>query len=156
MIKKHKTKPKTSDYKPVFTDVEYKLMQNYGIGNLLDEIGINRVMLLRTMDKMNEDREQLTFRDHLDALRAVSYATGRIASLLEIREELYKPYQEVENQYREGIEQVGELIEKVGVTICGKKEWEQVQLDAMRQIMMNEAAFPKSLKSDRSKRKESP
>jgi hypothetical protein len=155
MAKKRKTKQRTSDYKPAFTDAEYKLMQNYGVGNLLDEIGINRVMLLRTMDKMNEDRKQLTFRDHLDALRAVSYSTGRIASLLEIREELYKPYQEVENHYREGIEQVEELIEKVGVTICGKKEWEKVHLDAMRQIMMDEAASPKSIKSNQSKRKES-
>ena len=55
MTKKRKTKKRTSDYKPAFTDAEYKLMQNYGVGNLLDEIGINRVMLLRTMDKMKRE-----------------------------------------------------------------------------------------------------
>jgi hypothetical protein len=156
MAIKRKTKQRTSDYKPVFTDAEYKLMQNYGVGNLLDDIGINRVMLLRTMDKMNEDRELLTFRDHLDALRAVSYATGRIASLLEIRERLYKPYQEVEKQYRGCFDQVGEIVEELGVKIYGKEQWGKMQLEDMRQIMMNEAASPKSIKSNQSKRKESP
>ena len=129
-------------------------MQNYGVGNLLNEIGINRVMLLRTMDKMNEDREQLTFRDHLDALRAVSYATGRIASLLKIREELFKPYQEVEDKYREGFEIVHELIEEMGVKIGGQEKWDEVKMKAMWQAM-DEAALPKSLKSNQSKRKES-
>ena len=100
MSGKRRTKPRTSNYKPAFTAAEYKLMQNYGVGDLLDEIGINRVMLLRTADKMNQEKEQLSFRDHLDALRAVSYATGRIASLLEIRAELFKPYQEVEEKYK--------------------------------------------------------
>lgn len=154
MTKKRKTKQRTSDYKPAFTDAEYKLMQNYGVGDLLDEIGINRVMLLRTMDKMNEDREQLTFRDHLDALRAVSYATGRIASLLEMREELYKPYQEVGNLYREHFELVNELIEEIGVKIGGQEKWNEVKMKAMWQAM-DEAAPPKSLKSNQSKRKES-
>jgi hypothetical protein len=111
MTKKRKTKQRTSDYKPVFTDTEYKLMQNYGVGDLLDEIGLNRVVLLRTMDKMNEERKQLTFRDHLDTLRSVSYTTGRIASLLEIRERLYQPYQEVEKQYKEYFDQVEEINE---------------------------------------------
>jgi hypothetical protein len=105
------------------------------------------------MDKMNEDRKQLTFRDHLDALRAVSYATGRIASLLEIRERLYKPYQEVEKQYRGCFDQVGEIVEELGVKIYGQEQWEQMQLEDMRQIMMNEAAPPKSLKPDRQNRK---
>lgn len=155
MTKKRKTKQRTSSYKPAFTDAEYKLMQNYGVGDLLDEIGINRVTLLRTMDKMNEDRELLTFRDHLDALRAVSYATGRIASLLEIRERLYKPYQEVEKQYRGCFDQVGEIVEELGVKIYGKEQWGKMQLEDMRQAMMNEAALPKSIKPDRSKRKES-
>ncbi len=59
----------------------------------------------------DEDREQLTFRDHLDTLRSVSYTTGRIASLLDIRERLYKPYQEVEKQYKEYFDQVGEINE---------------------------------------------
>lgn len=154
MSVKRRTKQRTSDYKPAFTDAEYKLMQNYGVGNLLDEIGINRVMLLRTMDKMNEDREQLTFRDHLDALRAVSYATGRIASLLEIREELFKPYQEVEDKYREGFEQVNELIEEIGVKIGGQEKWDEIKRKAMWQAM-DEAAPPKSIKSNQSKRKES-
>jgi len=111
MTKKRKTKKRTSDYKPAFTDAEHKLMQNYGVGDLLDEIGLNHVVLLRTMDKMNEERKQLTFRDHLDTLRSVSYTTGRIASLLDIRERLYKPYQEVEKQYREYFDQVEEINE---------------------------------------------
>jgi hypothetical protein len=154
MAKKRKTKQRTSDYKPAFTDAEYQLMQNYGVGNLLDEIGINRVMLLRTMGKMNEDREQLTFRDHLDALRAVSYATGRIASLLEIRERLYKPYQEVDNKYRESFELVNELIDEMGVKIGGQEKWDEIKRKAMWQTM-DEAASPKSIKSNQSKRKES-
>jgi hypothetical protein len=111
MAIKSKTKQRTSDYRPAFTAAEHKLMQNYGVGNLLDEIGINRVMLLRTMDKMNEERKQLTFRDHLDTLRSVSYTTGRIASLLDIRERLYQPYQEVEKQYKEYFDQVEEINE---------------------------------------------
>ncbi len=152
MIKKYKTKPRTSDYKPAFTAAEYKLMQNYGVGNLLDEIGINRVMLLRTMDKMNEDREQLTFRDHLDALRAVSYATGRVASLLVIREELFKPYQEVEVKYREGFEVVYELFEEMGVKLGGQEKWNEIIRKAMWQEL-DEAATSNSLKLNQSKRK---
>lgn len=89
------------------------------------------------------------------ALRAVSYSTGRSASLLEIRERLYKPYQEVENQYRGCFDQVGEIVEELGVKIYGKEQWEQMQMEDMRQIMMNEAALPKSLKPNQSKRKES-
>ncbi|MBL0344435.1 hypothetical protein [Candidatus Villigracilis affinis] len=97
MLKKRKSKKKVSKYKPVFTNAEHKLMQNYGVGDLMDEVGVNRIMIVRTLDKMNQEMDNLTFKDHIDAMRAVSYTTGRIASLLDIRERLYKPYQEVKN-----------------------------------------------------------
>ena len=48
---KRRAKKRTSDYKPAFTAAEHKLMQNYGVGDLIDEIWLNRVLLLRTADK---------------------------------------------------------------------------------------------------------
>jgi hypothetical protein len=156
MTKKHKTKPRTSDYKPAFTAAEYKLMKDYGVGNLLDEIGINRVVLLRTMDKMNEVREQLTFRDHLDALRAVSYATGRIASLLEIRAELFKPYQEVEERYKKIFEQAIQVLEETGVKLGGQEKWDEAKGRAIFKEMFNADPPPNILKSDQTKQKGSP
>jgi hypothetical protein len=155
MSVKNRTQKRTSDYKSAFTAAEHKLMRIYGVGDLLDEIWLNRVMLLRTADKMNQEKERLTFRDHLDALRAVSYATGRIASLIEVREELSKPYQEVEDQYREHFEHVNEFVEVIGERILGHEKWEELQMEAFRQAVINEAALPKSLTSGRSKRKES-
>ncbi len=154
MTKKHKTEQRTSGYKPAFTDAEYKLMQNYGVGDLLDDIGINRVMLLRTMEKMNEDRKQLTFRDHLAAMRAVSYTTGHIASLLEIREELFRPYQEVEDKYRKGFEEVFDLIEEGGIKMVGQEKWGEIKRKAILQAL-DEASPLKNLKLNRSRRKES-
>ncbi|MBI5840932.1 MAG: hypothetical protein HZB19_12600 [Chloroflexi bacterium] len=135
MPKKRRAKKRNSDYKPVFTDAEHKLMQEYGIGDLMDEVGVNRVMLMRTLDKMNEVKEQLTFRDHLEALRAVSYTTGRIASLLDTRERLYQPYQEVEKQYKEYFDQVEELFEEMGPKIYGQKKWDEMQWDSLRKAM---------------------
>ena len=53
MSVKRRTKKRTAGYKPAFTAEEYKLMKEYGVGDLLDEIWLNRVMLLRTADKRN-------------------------------------------------------------------------------------------------------
>jgi hypothetical protein len=151
MSVKRRTKKRTSDYKPAFTAAEHKLMRIYGVGDLLDEIWLNRVMLLRTADKMNQEKERLTFRDHLDALRAVSYSTGRIASLLEIREELFKPYQELENVYREHFDQVNELVEVIGEKFYGQEKWEEMQMEEFRQAIIHESDLPKILTSGRSK-----
>ena len=131
-------------------------MQNYGVGDLLDEIGINRVMLLRTADKMNQEKEHLSFRDHLDALRAVSYATGRIASLLEIRAELFKPYKEVEDRYKKIFEQVNEMLEELGVKLGGQEKWDEAKGRAEFREMFNADPPPQSLKSNQPERKGSP
>jgi len=48
-----RTKKRTSGYKPAFTAAEHKLMRIYAVGDLLDEIWLNRVMLLCTADKRN-------------------------------------------------------------------------------------------------------
>lgn len=135
MLKKRKNKKRNSDYKPVFTNAEHKLMLNYGVGNLVDEVGVNRIMIVRTLDKMNQEMEHLTFRDHLDAMRAVSYTTGRIASLLDARERLYKPYQKVENEYREYFDQVVEFIDKVGNETYGEEKWDEMQWNWTRKSM---------------------
>jgi hypothetical protein len=135
MRKQRKAKKRITAYKPVFTDDEFKLMQNYGVGDLMDEVGVNRVMLMRTMDKMNEVKEQLTFRDHLDALRAVAYSTGRIASLLDTRERLYQPYLEERKQYREYMDKVNQIIEDFGISAMGQEKWDEIQLDAWLQVM---------------------
>jgi hypothetical protein len=82
---------------------------------------------------------QLSFRDHLDALRAVSYATGRIASLLQVREELSKPYLEVENKYLEYFEEVKGLVEQLGPTVFGEEKWDEMQWEAFRQRVGNAA-----------------
>jgi hypothetical protein len=110
-------------------------MQNYGVGNLLDEIGLNRVMLVRTLDKMNEVTGQLSFRDHLDALRAVAYTTGRIESLLDTRERLYKPYENVEKEYREYFETVQSFMEVIGPKVYGQKKWDEFHWHALRKYM---------------------
>jgi len=151
MSVKNRTQKRTSDYKSAFTAAEHKLMRTYGVGDLLDEIWLNRVMLLRTVDKMNQEKKRLTFRDHLDALRAVSYATGRIASLLEIREELFKPYQELENVYREHFDKINEFVEVLGENFYGQEKWEEMQMEVFRQAIMHESELPKSLTSGRSK-----
>lgn len=130
MLKKRKSKKKVSDYKPVFTNAEHKLMQNYGVGNLMDEVGVNRIMIVRTLDKMNQEMDNLTFKDHIDAMRAVSYTTGRIASLLDIRERLYKPYQEVKKQYSEYFDEVEKFLDRVGLQIYGQEKWEEMQWEA--------------------------
>jgi hypothetical protein len=135
MFKKRKAKKRTTDYKPVFTNAEFKLMQNYCVGDLLDEVGVNRVMLMRTLDKMNKVHEQLTFRDHLDALRAVAYSTGRIASLLDTRERLYQPYLEERKRYREYMDKVNQIITDLGVSAIGQEKWDDIQLDAWLQVM---------------------
>lgn len=133
--KKRKTKKRNSDYKPVFTSAEHKLTQDYGVGNLMDEVGVNRIMLVRTLEKMNEVRDQLTFRDHLDAMRAVSYTTGRIASLLEIREKLYQPYLEERKQYQEYRDEMWGIIEDYSVRILGQEKWDEMEWNALRQSM---------------------
>jgi hypothetical protein len=53
MSVKRRTKKRTSGYRPAFTAGEYKLMKDYGVGDLLDEIWLNRIMLLCTADKRN-------------------------------------------------------------------------------------------------------
>jgi hypothetical protein len=132
MPKKRKTSPLTSDYKPVFTSAEYKLMQNYGVGDLMDEIGLIRILLLRTVDKMNQVQAQLTYRDYLDTVRAAAYSTGRIANLLERRERLSQPYLELEKQYREYCDQANEFFEKIGVEAYGHEKWDAMFWEAMQ------------------------
>jgi hypothetical protein len=126
-------------YKSAFTKEESKLLREHDTESLYDEIWINRVMLLRTVNKMNAMSAQLTFRDHLDALRAVTYATGRIASLLQIREELFKPYQEVENQYREYFDEEKGLIEQIDPLVFGEEKWDEMQWEDFRKRMNAEA-----------------
>jgi len=138
MKNRRKTKKRISDYKPVFTNAEHKLMQNYGVGNLMDEVGVNRIMIVRTLDKMNQEKENLTFRDHLDALRAISYTTGRIASLLDTRERLYKPYLEERKQYREYMDEMNQIIEDFTVNILGQEKWDEMQWESIRQAMREE------------------
>jgi hypothetical protein len=92
-------------------------------------------MIVRTLDKMNQEMEHLTFRDHLDALRAFAYTTGRIASLLDTRERLYKPYQEVEKQYREYFDKSEELADKIGIALYGQEKWEDVKWEGLRKSM---------------------
>ena len=135
MLKKRKAKKRNSDYKPVFTDAEHKLMLDYGVGDLMDEVGVNRIMIYRALDKMNQEMENLSFRDHLDALRAVAYTTRHIAGLLDIRERLYKPYQEVEKQYREYFDKSEELADKIGIALYGQEKWEDVKREGLRKSM---------------------
>jgi hypothetical protein len=151
MSAKRRPKKGTSGYKSAYVAEEHKLMKEFGVGDLVDEIWLNRIMLLRTVDKMNQEKERLTFRDHLDALRAVSYSTGRIASLLEIREELFKPYQELENVYREHFDQIYELVEVIGEKFYGQEKWEEMQMEEFRQAIIHESELPKILTSGRSK-----
>jgi hypothetical protein len=138
MLKKRKAKKRTSNYKPVFTGGEHKLMQNYGVGNLVDEVGVNRIMLLRTMDKMNQEIEHLSFRDHLDAMRAVAYTTGRIASLLDTRERLYQPYKEMEERYNKYMDEINQAIEDFSVAVLGQEQWDEIQAKAWRNAILRE------------------
>jgi hypothetical protein len=136
MTGKSKSTKRAIGYKPAFTREEMKLINNYDAEGLEDELWINRVVLLRTVDKMNEMKDQLSFRDHLEALRAVSYATGNIATLVQIHEEIAMPYQAVENKYREYFEEFNKLVEQLGPLVLGKKEWEDMQNEAVRQELM--------------------
>lgn len=138
MLKKRRAKKRNSDYKPVFTSAEHKLMQNYGVGDLIDEVGVNRVMLVRMLDKMNQELENLTFRDHLDAMRAVSYTTGRIANLLDTRERLYQPYLEERKKYREYMDEMEQMIEDFSITILGQEKWDEIQAKALVQALTKE------------------
>lgn len=74
--------------------------------------------------------DKITFKDHIDAMRAVSYTTGRIASLLDIRERLYKPYQEVKKQYSEYFDEVEKFLDRVGYKFMARKKWEEMQWEA--------------------------
>ncbi len=125
-----KLKITASGYKSAFTKEEIKLLKEHDAESLFEEIWINRVMLLRTVNKMNEMNEQLSFRDHLDALRAVSYATGRIAGLLQVREELSKPYLEVEKKYLDYFKEVKGYVDKIGLMFFGEEKWGEMQWDA--------------------------
>lgn len=138
MPKKRKAKKRNSDYKPVFTDAEHKLMQNYGVGNLVDEVGVNRIMITRTLDKMNQELELLSFRDHLDAMRAVAYTTSHIASLLDTRERLYQPYKEVKEQYDKYSEEITQAVDGLLKSVLSKKEWKEYQDGALRRALERE------------------
>jgi len=138
MLKKRKAKKRNSDYKPVFTDAEHKLMFNYEVGNLLDEVGVNRIMILRTLDKMNQEMDNLSFRDHLDAMRAVAYSTGRIASLLDTRERLYQPYLEERKQYRQYMDEMNRIIDDFTKDFLGKEKWKEYQDGELRRALERE------------------
>jgi len=138
MPKKRKAKKRNSDYKPVFTDAEHKLMLDYGVGNLVDEVGVNRIMIVRTLDKMNQEMEHLSFRDHLDAMRAIAYTTSHIASLLDTRERLYQPYKEMEEHYRKYMDEINQMVEEFSIAAFGKKKWKEMQWEQIRQAMREE------------------
>ena len=53
MSGKRCTKKTTSGNKSAFTAEEYKLIKECTVGDLLDEIFLNRVILLRTVDEGN-------------------------------------------------------------------------------------------------------
>ena len=104
-------------------------MQAYDVGTLIDEIGLNRVMLLRLMHKMNQDVDNLSFRDHLDAVRVVAYTTGHITRQVAIREHLFKPYQEIENQYKNYGEKLQDVAERIGKKLVGSQKWGDLIMD---------------------------
>lgn len=142
-------KPK-SDYKPVFTSAEYKLLLKYGPGDLLEEIGLIRVQLMRTMIKMNEEMPNLSLRDHFDALRVMSYATGHITRQLEVRERLMKPYQELEKekqaleeQFDDFIEEIRKIADGIYVDVYGQEKWEDMQFDQFVKEAQQELAQKK-------------
>ncbi len=133
MSAKRKLNITASGYKSSFTKEEIKLLKEHDTESLIDEIWINRVLLLRMVNKMNEMNEQLSFRDHMDALRVVSYATGRIAGLLQVREQLSKPYLQVEKKYLEYFKEVKGYVDKIGLMFFGEEKWGEMQLEAFSQ-----------------------
>jgi len=131
-MKKPRSKRTKTNYKPVFTAEEFKLMQAYGVGTLVDEIGLNRVMLLRLMHKMNQESEHLSFRDHLNAVRVVAYTTGHITRQVALRENLFKPYQEIEKQYKEYGQKLENIAERLGKKLVGQEKWGDLIMDEVR------------------------
>jgi len=75
------TSEEFSYYAPFMAAAEVNLLKSNVHSDLYNEIALLRLMMRRTLQKMNEEQQTLTFRDHLFALHAFSRAAGRIAHL---------------------------------------------------------------------------
>ncbi len=130
MSKRRSEKREPSGYNPVFTPNEAKLMVDQDVRTLDDDIGITRVMVLRTFEKMNEVREELSFRDHLDALRTVAYASGHIASMIQVREVLFRPYEQLQKQIQQVVEDLRNASDELGEKVFGMEQWAEIRWKA--------------------------
>jgi len=134
-----------------FTRPEINLMRNQDIHFLDDDIGVTRVMIFRTVVKMNEVRDQLTFHDYLQALRSVAYAGGRISSMVQVREELFRPYEEIQKKYQQNLNGIKQTIAEWCEKLFGKDKWEEIMFGVELDLKGEENGH---LKSPRPKKME--
>jgi len=139
MAKKQKINRKTY-YDSDYDDDEFDTMKRYEADDLYNEVELIRLLMLRTMDKMNKEKKKMTLQDHFSALHVFSRASGRVANLMLIQQKVFPPLEKLNAVVRQVNEEFSEYIEKLVAKYEDSGElvpdWlEEMQVRAFQNLM---------------------
>ena len=95
-------------YSKYFSAFEGKALSEIPVTDTTDQIGLMRVQIDRFMQVYTTSLEELDFEERLAALRAVTLAVGRIASLERIQSSAGKNLDQY-NEFMQVLEQLNDI-----------------------------------------------
>jgi hypothetical protein len=105
---KNKNAYKHGFYSKYFTDFESKALSDLPLTDVSNELGLMRVQIDRFMKVYTGSLEELDYEERLAALRIITLAVGRIASLERIQSSVGKNL----DQYNEFIQMLDNIPEE--------------------------------------------
>jgi len=118
-------------YTSAFSGNPGKILSQHGDKDLLNEIELLRYMNLVVLQEMNAVQANLTFQDHLAALRAVTFSAGRIAHLVDVQYRVFSPRAQLEQAHQEQMESLYTHILEIAEGLMGKKRVGKIEFTAL-------------------------
>jgi hypothetical protein len=130
---------KTTDLSTGYTqqyDRELKnILKRHGADDLLNEIELLRYLNLLVLKRMKAEGKKLTYRDHLETLRAFTNSAGRIAQLVEVQYRVFDPLAQREAAHKAGMDAVYQRILEIANLILGEEKMGDVEFKTMMKML---------------------
>ena len=90
-------------YSRAFTPAENAALDKYVLGQFKDESALMRILIARTVKRLQEQGEELSFEDEMAALRVITLAVGRLESMTRSSRVYFGELSDLEKQVEEGM-----------------------------------------------------
>jgi len=130
-----KTAPPPTGYEAYYTRDLKRSIQRHGADDLVSDIELIRYMNLLTLKRMKAEGNKLTFRDHLETLRAITNSAGKIAHLVEVQHRVFEPLAQLEATHQEEMEALHQRILEIAALVLGDDKVGDIEFESMNQIV---------------------